>query len=77
MKNWKNFVTTFYYNSSGQTRVDKRRGEVCREGGGGRGRGSGCCFQSSLVQFCFCIFIICIAVERGVHAGGSGRHSEL
>lgn len=45
----KNFVTTFYYNSS------DRRGSENRE--------AAAVFSLSLVQFCFCIFIICIAAR--------------
>jgi len=45
----KNFVTTFYYNSS------DRRGSGKRE--------AAAVFSLSLVQFCFCIFIICIAAR--------------
>lgn len=55
----KNFVTTFYYNSSWPVAGQAEGGPV--EGG------------VEGLQFCFCIFIICIAVKGEV----GGRQAEL
>lgn len=60
-------MTTFYYNSSGQTRVDKRRGGVFREGEGGEGKRLLFSVEFSAILFLYLHYLYCC---RAGSAGG-------